>query len=140
MQKTLILYPIFPMFALTAYVAFRAFIMRVAAVKSGAISHEYYRLYNGGEEPQSCRVYTRHLANLLEFPPLFYISCVLVYIADINSLTLMVCAWLYVITRFIHSYVHLGSNRLRYRYRIFFLSIFTLITMWIVAFVSVLTL
>ena len=140
MQKTLILYPIFPMFALTAYVVFRAFTLRVAAVKSGAISHKYYRLYSGGEEPQLCRAYTRHLTNLLEFPPLFYISCILVYVTDINSLTLMVCAWFYVITRFIHSYVHLGSNRLRNRLRIFFLSILILITMWIVIFVSVLRL
>lgn len=140
MEKILILYPIFPMFALTAYVVFRAFIMRVAAVKSGAISHEYYRLYSGAEEPQSCRVNTRHLTNLLEFPPLFYISCVLVYVTDINSLTLMICAWLYVITRFIHSYVHLGRNRLRNRVRIFFLSTLTLIIMWVVIFVSILTL
>lgn len=140
MQNTLILYPIFPMLALTVYVLFRTFLMRVSAVKSGQVSHKHYRLYNEGEEPAACRANSRHLTNLLEIPPLFYISCILIYVTDINSLTLMICAWLFVLARFVHSYVHLGSNRLRNRYRIYFVSICALIVMWVVILVGIIQL
>ncbi len=140
MQNTLILYPIFPMLALTVYVLFRTFFMRLAAVKSGEISYKYYRLYNEGEEPAACLKNSRHLNNLLEIPPLFYISCILIYITGINSLTLVICAWLFVLTRFIHSYVHLGANNVRNRYRSYAASICVLIVIWVVTLISILTL
>jgi|MEHZ01.3.fsa_nt_MEHZ010847633.1_3 hypothetical protein len=137
MADKLILYPIFPMLALTVYVLFRTFLMRVAAVKSGEVSHKYYRLYSMGDEPEACRANSRHLTNLLEIPPLFYISCILIYVTDTNSLVLMICAWLFALSRFIHSYVHLGTNRLRNRYRIYFVSICLLIAIWVVSLVGI---
>lgn len=137
MEDKLILYPIFPLLALTVFVMMRTFIMRVAAVKSGAISHKFYRLYSGGHEPEAQQANTRHVTNLLEIPPLFYITCVLIYSADINSIFLMICAWLFVITRFAHTFVHLGSNRLKYRYRVFFFSVFVLIVMWAVSLAAI---
>ena len=137
MEDKLILYPIFPMLALTVYVALRTFLMRISAVKSGAISHKFYRLYNEGIEPAAQQANTRHFSNLLEIPPLFYITCILIYVTGINSLLLMICAWLFVLSRFIHSYVHLGSNRLTQRYQIFFLSVFPLVMMWVLSLIGI---
>ncbi|MBT5331640.1 MAG: hypothetical protein HOL48_07660 [Porticoccaceae bacterium] len=130
MEDKLILYPIFSLLALTLFVMLRTFMMRVKAVKSGEISHKYYRLYNQGTEPAVQQANTRHLTNLMEVPPLFYITCILIYVTGINSLVLLICAWLFVLSRFIHSYVHLGKNRLKSRYKVFFASVTILVVMW----------
>lgn len=137
MEDKLILYPIFPMLALTVFVMFRTFFMRVKAVKSGAISHKYYRLYNEGEEPAAQRANSRHVTNLMELPPLFYITCILIYVTGINSMLLLACAWIYVTARFAHTYVHLGTNRLRPRYRLFWAGGLTLILMWVISLVGI---
>ena len=121
MEDKLILYPIFPLLALTIFVMFRTFTMRVKAVKSGEISHKYYRLYNEGTEPAAQQQNTRHYSNLMELPPLFYVTCILIYATGINSASLTVLAWLFVLCRFAHSYIHLGGNQLRYRYKVFLL-------------------
>ena len=140
MGDKLILYPIFPLLALTAFVMFRTFFMRVAAIKSGAISHKFYRLFEGGTEPAKQRANTRHLNNMLQVPPLFYITCMLIYVTGINSIALIAFAWLFVVTRFLHSYVHLGANRLKYRYKIFWVSVCVLILMWVISFIGVIQL
>lgn len=140
MADKLILYPIFPLLALTVYTLFRTFILRVNAVKSGEVSHTFYRLYNNGEEPAACQASSRHLSNLLEIPPLFYITCLLIYVTGINSAALLSCAWLFVLSRFIHSYVHLGSNRLKHRYKIFFISILLLAILWSMCLVEIIKL
>ena len=137
MEDKLILYPIFPLLALTCYVLFRTFFMRVAAVKSGAVSYKHYRLYDEGEETPACRANTRHVANLLELPPLFYITCILIYVTGINSVLLLSCAWLFVLTRYANSYIHLGSNNVIHRYKIFWAGGLTLIFMWVVSLVGI---
>ncbi len=140
MSDTLILYPIFPLLALTFYVLFRTFFMRVAAVKSGTVSAKHYRLYTEGEEPEACRANSRHLTNLLELPPLFYISCLLIYVTGINSVILTALAWLFVLSRFLHSYIHLGKNNIRHRYRVFAAGVFSLMLIWIISLVEIIRL
>lgn len=140
MEDKLILYPIFALLTLTIYVMFRTFAMRVAAVKSGDISHKYYRLYNEGIEPATLQANTRHLTNLMEVPVLFYITCILIYVTGINSLALLICAWLFVISRFAHSYVHLGKNQLKYRYKVFFAGVIVLVVMWGISLIKVIRL
>jgi hypothetical protein len=140
MEDKLILYPIFPLLALTCYVLFRTFFMRVAAVKSGAVSYKYYRLYDEGEETPACRANTRHLANLLEIPPIFYITCILIYVTGINSILLLSCAWSFVLSRYLHTYVHLGRNKIRQRYLIFWAGGLILILMWVVSLMAIIRL
>lgn len=137
MHDKLILYPIFPMLALTCFVLFRTFFMRVSAVKSGDVSFKHYRLYNEGEETPTCRAHSRHVTNLLELPPLFYITCILIYVTGINSVLLLSCAWLFVLTRFVHSYIHLGSNNVIHRYKIFWAGGLALMLMWVISLVGI---
>lgn len=140
MEDKLILYPIFPLLALTVFVMLRTFLMRIAAVKSGEISHKYYRLYNEGTEPAAQQANSRHLTNLMEVPPLFYITCIMIYVTGTNSLALLISAWLFVLSRFAHSYVHLGKNQLKYRYKVFFASAMILTVMWVISLVKIMLL
>ena len=46
-------------------------------------------------------------------------------------------AWGYVAMRYLHAYIHLGGNRVRYRMRAYFASWLFLLAMWIYVAVGV---
>jgi hypothetical protein len=118
------------MFYLVAFVLARMARMRFAAARSGAVDPRFYRTYDEGEEPKELRVVTRHFINLFEMPMLFYVGIVLIYIAQQVNVWLIVCAWGYVGLRYLHSYVHLTSNDVLTRFRIYFASGLVLLVMW----------
>jgi hypothetical protein len=134
-----ILYPVFAMFLLVAIVLLRMRRLRFAAVRSGEVSIKYYRSYQEGDEPEALRVVSRHFVNLFEMPVLFYVGVIMVYITHNVSTWLVTLAWLYVALRYVHSYVHLGSNDVRVRVTVYFASAFVLFLLWANLFVRLVT-
>ncbi|MFU8926631.1 MAPEG family protein [Acinetobacter puyangensis] len=57
-----------------------------------------------------------NLSNLFELPVIFYGQCLLVLILDIQSEMIMICSWLFVIFRVIHSLVHCSYNHVKHRF------------------------
>ena len=127
-----IIYPLFAMFALTAFVAFRMGFLRYSAVKNRKIDPRFFKLYQNHEEPDYLRVISRHQINLFEAPVLFYAVCILIVVTNQTSLLLLSLAWLYVALRYIHSFIHLSSNNVLYRFKIFAVSWLVLIGIWAV--------
>ena len=133
-DQKLILYPVFAMFALAAIVLGRMARMRFAAVRRQEMSGAYYRTYRGGEEPEAIRVVTRNFINLFEVPVLFYVVVIMTYITAQVSYPMVVLAWLYVGLRYVHTYVHLTSNDVLRRFKVYFASGLVLMAMWLVLF------
>lgn len=129
-----ILYPVLAMFALTAYCVFRLARMRFKAVSRGEIDPRFFRLYRNADEPDNLRVHSRHLVNLFEAPVLFYVIVIIAAVTQQTGVLPLVLAWAYVILRYAHSYVHLTSNRVLTRFRIFALSWAVLTVLWLVVF------
>lgn len=126
----LILYPIFAMFYLVAAVLARLAYLRVGAVGRREMDARYYETYSRGEEPERIRVVTRHFINLFEVPVLFYVVAVMTYVTAQTTYTLVAMAWSYVALRYAHSYVHLTSNRVLLRFRVYFASGIVLVALW----------
>ncbi|MCB1845700.1 MAG: MAPEG family protein [Halioglobus sp.] len=133
-----VLLPSFLLFALTMFVQFRLGILRFAAVKSGEVDPELYRSYEGYPEPERLRVHSRHLVNLYEAPLLFYVITIIAFITGNAGTMPVVLAWMYVILRCLHSYVHLTSNRVMLRFRLFLASLAVLIALWVVVLAAML--
>ena len=127
-----ILYPVFAMFALTAFVVFRLGLMRLSAIRRKAVDARLYKSFQGYEEPERLRIASRHVLNLFEAPVLFYVVAILIYVADQVSAALVVLSWLYVLARCVHSYIHLTSNRLPRRFQAFVASWIALTLIWII--------
>tara|TARA_R110002111_G_scaffold99916_1_gene154768 strand:- start:3 stop:416 length:414 start_codon:yes stop_codon:yes gene_type:complete len=127
-----ILYPVFALFVLTMFVQFRLGILRVAAIKKGEIDAKFFRSYSGSHEPEQLRVHSRHLVNLYEAPVLFYAITIIAFITGNSGTMPVVLAWLYVLLRCLHSYVHLTSNRVLLRFRLFLSSLGVLLALWVV--------
>lgn len=130
-----VLYPVFAMFVLTISVVMRLALLRFGAVKQGKVSPKYYEAYQG-EEPLHLRITSRHLSNLLEVPLLFYVGCLLAFVTHQSGVLVVALAWTYVALRVIHTLVHLGSNVVLWRFRVFALSIFVLVGLWLTLFIG----
>ena len=128
-----LVYPMFALVLVTATVMVMLFRRRVLAVREGLITTSYFRIYQdqGVPEPEDAAKAARHFSNLFEAPTLFYVACLAAMIVG-GSGTLMVgLAWGYVAARIAHATIHLGSNRLRWRIRAYFVSWVILMAMWV---------
>jgi hypothetical protein len=130
-MNTSLVYPMFAMVLLTAVVLVALFRSRTAAVRAGLVSTAYYRVYQGEPEPPSTAKLSRHLANIFEAPNLFYIVCLAAMVVGQNGLAFVALAWLYVILRAVHAYIHTGSNRLKHRIPAYFSGWIVLMAMWL---------
>lgn len=128
----LILWPLSAMVLLTFVVIFRLGKMRVAAVRTKRVNYKFYLTYRGHEEPDDLAATSRHLVNLFETPVLFYVAGIAIYVTEQTSLLLVLLSWAYVVVRYAHAYVHMTSNRLLHRFRIFLISLSFLALIWIV--------
>lgn len=127
-----IFYPIYALVALTLFCMVRLGMLRVAAIKRGEIDPRFFALYRGYDEPDKLAAYSRHVSNLFEAPVLFYVICVTAAISGQDGVLPVSIAWAYVALRYVHSYVHLTSNVVIVRFRVFVTSMIVLTALWIV--------
>lgn len=132
-----ILYPALALFGLTTVCVLRLAFLRFSAVRRGEIDPRFFRLYQGYEEPAVLRVHARHVANLFEAPVLFYLIVIIAVVTQQIGWLPLVLAWGYVLFRYAHSYVHLTSNNVLLRFRLFAASWGILIVMWAVVFTGI---
>ena len=127
-----ILYPAFAMMALTIFCMVRLGLLRWVAVRKGEVDPRFFILFRGYEEPAKLAAYSRHVANLFETPLLFYVIILTAFVTGQAGNWLLGLAWTYVGLRLIHTYVHLTSNVVLTRFRVFVLSMLTLTALWAV--------
>ncbi len=125
-----ILWPAFALFALTMLVVVRLARMRFAAAAAGRVNPKYYKVFRGEAEPEEVAAVARNFNNLFEMPTLFYAGTAIAFAAGRVDLLLVTLGWAYVAARYVHSAIHLGSNRVRWRFRVFALSWLLLLAYW----------
>jgi hypothetical protein len=69
--------------------------------------------------------------NQFEIPVLFYVVCLAAFQTGAAAgAGFIVLAWLFVLSRFVHAWVHMTSNRVILRRRVFMVGYFALVVMW----------
>lgn len=137
MNHNLILYPAFAQAALTFGIGMRLAGLRFKAVKNGDLSPRYFAVNTGGEVPEYLAKVNNNYNNLLELPILFYVVTGLLYTADRVETAQLVLAWIFVCSRYVHSYIHTTYNNVRHRLRAFLAGAVALISMWCLFFVRI---
>lgn len=125
------LYPMAAMVLLVFIVGCVTLKVRLNSVKSKQVSVKYFQLMQGENLPDMVVKTNRHLANLFEMPVLFYVVCTLYISLHIHSSFGLIVAWLFVIFRYLHSYIHLGTNNVRHRMLAFWASFMCVLILWI---------
>jgi hypothetical protein len=137
MDPAAIVFPAIALFFWTFANGVRMARLRVRAVGRREVPLGYYELYEGSEPP-AVRLASRHVQNLFEVPPLFYVVVLFLYVTKNVTLLAVGLAWLYVLLRVVHSFVHLGTNHVPHRLVVFAIGNFVLAGLWIALLVGVL--
>ena len=101
---------------------------RAAAVREGSATVSQFR--QNRDEPDESLFVRNSLASQFELPVLFHVVCLLLFVTGADSLAAVALAWIFVASRYVHAFVHVTSNRVRYRGRAFLLGFLTLAALW----------
>ena len=77
-------------------------------------------------------------ANQFELPVLFYVLTILALITKQADLLFVILAWIFVLTRFVHAYVHTTNNVVLRRGMWFGVGAIVLLIMWLIFIVRIL--
>src|SRR5690606_37533426 len=113
MQQTAIFWPMIAHVVLVMCLYALLGLRRKQAVEQGAAKISQFR-ENREEPPQSLFV-RNSLTNQTELPPLFHIACLALYETGGVGTFVLLVAWLFAISRYVHAFIHVTSNRIRYR-------------------------
>jgi hypothetical protein len=128
-NQTVILWPVIALVVLVFAVYVVLGIRRAEAVRSGAAKLGQFKTRT--TEPDVSATAANNVLNQFELPVLFYVGCLaLLLIAGASYLTLTL-AWLFVVTRYAHAWVHLTSNYVRYRSMLFFAGAVLVALLWL---------
>ncbi|SFC06939.1 MAPEG family protein [Pseudoalteromonas denitrificans] len=126
------LYAMFMMVLLTFIVGLFTVSVRFSNVKKGNVKARFFTLMQGQEVPEIVTKTTRNFNNQFEIPVLFYVITSLYLMFDLgNDTTALIFAWLFVILRYCHAYIHITYNHVLHRMLIFFAAFFCVLAMWV---------
>ena len=113
--------------------------LRVGGLKAGVVRPQDIALREPNWPPQTLQV-SNSFANQFELPVLFYVLTILAYVTHLAGIVFVVLAWIFVLFRIAHAYVHVTSNNINVRGPLYGISAIALLVMWIIYIVEVLTL
>ena len=129
MNQTVILWPVIAQVVLVFVVYVVLGIRRADAVKSGAVKVGQFKTRT--KEPDVSATAANNILNQFELPVLFYVGCLALLLTTGVSYLTLTLAWLFVLTRYCHAWVHLTSNYLRHRSMLFFAGAVLVALLWL---------
>lgn len=128
MTQTAIFWPVIAQVALTYAIYALISRRRIAAIKAGDANVSQFR-ENQSEPPQS-RFVRNNLENQFELPTLFFPACITAFVLGFADVAMIALAWVFVLSRVGHAWVHVTTNRIRHRRPLFILGFLALGAMW----------
>lgn len=133
-----VLLPLFVQVALTFGLLFWMGSARIRALKRGDAKIKDIAL-GQSNWPDRVQQLSNCYANQYQVPVLFYVLTILAMITKHADYLFVVMAWLFVLSRFAHAYVHTGTNYVRHRFNVFLVGVIILLIMWVIFAVRILS-
>lgn len=127
-DQTQIFWPMLVQIALTVFVFFILAARKAEAVKSGEENRDKAALDNKAWNENVVKA-SNNIDNQFQTPVLFYILSLLLYHLEAVTIFSLSLAWAYAVSRYVHAYIHLGSNYVPNRLRVFLFGFVMLILM-----------
>ena len=128
MNASLIFWPALAQIALTLSIYIILARRKAGAIRARAVNMQEAALDNRAW-PESVVKVSNNLANQFEAPVLFYALCLTLHAIGGVNLAALLLAWLYVGLRVVHAAIHIGSNHVPRRLKVFVLSTGVLLTL-----------
>ena len=136
MKDSLIFLPVIIQMLLTFWLYIYLGIAKTRALKLDQVDEERRKLHDDAW-PDSVLQINNCIRNQFEVPVLFYIITIVLWLS--NSITVYIHAllWMFVASRIFHAYIHVGSNYVPMRKKVFMFGtvILLLITLYLGYFV-----
>lgn len=82
---------------------------------------------------------SNNFKNQFELPVLFYIGVAFAIILRKTDYVLVLLAWAFVVSRYVHALIHLGPNIVRYRALAYTVGFICLLAFWVMLFLRIYT-
>ena len=107
-------------------------IVKSRAVKEGTVDRKKAAL-DPKAWPESVVKVINNLGNQFESPIIFYIISIIYYLTNNVDSFLISIMSIYVLTRYMHTYIHVTSNFVPYRFKLFLVGVLILLvlTLWL---------
>ncbi len=139
MSVQAILLPLFVEVILTFMLGSALVPMRGRDFKSGVARYDNVALREPNWSKGTLQ-FAYSFSNQFELPVLFYVLTILEYVTHLAGIVFVVLAWVFVIFRVLHAYIHVTSNNIKLRGPLYGVAAIVLIVMWLIYIVEVLTL
>lgn len=123
-----IFWPMLVQITLTILVFFILAARKGEAIKAGDEDREKAALDNKAWNENVVKA-SNNIDNQFQTPVLFYALCFLLFHLSAVSIFSLSLAWAYAVSRVVHAYIHLGSNYVPNRLRVFLFGFVMLILM-----------
>jgi len=137
MPVQIVLLPLFVQVALTFAMLLWMARSRVAAVKSKQVKMADVALGQLNWPPRVQQISNSYHSQL-QLPVLFYVLTLLAIVTHHADLLFVVMAWLFVLSRLLHAYIHAGTNYVPHRFNAFAAGVVILLAMWAIFAVRIL--
>ena len=128
MNQTAIFWPMIAHAALVFAIYALLGLRRRQAVEGGSARISQFR--ENRDEPAESLFVRNALENQFELPMLFYAVCLALQASGaVDALTLSL-AWLFAVSRYVHTFIHVTSNRIRHRQPAFVIGFLAVIALW----------
>jgi hypothetical protein len=122
---------------LTLVLGYLLFIARASALRSREVRWKDIALGEPAWPPHAIQR-ANAFRNQFELPVLFYLLTILAIITRHADLLFVVLAWIFVLTRIAHAYIHVTSNYVPRRGIVYGVGGVVLIVMWLIFMVRIL--
>jgi hypothetical protein len=132
-----LLLPVFVQVGLTFFLLFWMARLRTGALSSGTVKPGDIALRQP-RWPERATQIANCFHNQLEQPVLFYAVVAFILITSTNSLIFVLLAWIFVLARLVHAYIHTGYNSVWHRGTAMGVAAIALVAMWVIFAVRIL--
>jgi hypothetical protein len=126
-----ILLPMFAQVALTLVLLFWMGYLRIRAIRTGKVKADQIALREPNWPLRVTQIGNAY-HNQLELPVMFYVVMLLALITNTLDIVIYMLAWMFVLSRLVHAYIHVTSNRLDRRGGLFMVGAVALTLMWVI--------
>ncbi len=128
MKATMIFLPVLAQLFLTLCLFILLLRRKKAAVAAGHVDLKKTAIDNK-QWPDDVRLVSNNIANQFEVPTLFYVLCLIFAALDAVSGLVIGLASLFAISRYVHAFVHVTSNYVPVRMKVFSVGVSALFVM-----------
>lgn len=104
---------------------------RFNAAKNRELPYKAFRVMDLTGANEKVITASRNFDNQFQLPVLYLFAVAFALQFALADLALVVLGWLFVISRLVHAYVHVGANHVRLRFAVYLFGALMLVMFWL---------